>query len=367
MAGMSGFTLGLAGCLGGGGTQDGNGDTGDDITTDTAMTYRERVLQMAEEEGSVTIHTYTPEDVFRREVFSLFEAQYPWAELLYNPNAGSASLSQANTQKRAGRLEIDIVQSDFSSAFALDPVEFYRPISEMELVTEAIANEDYNETAAGTYSIPFQAFPIIIYYNRNLVSEPPTSYMDLTDERFRGDVAMQDPLRMSGIATALGGLYVEWGEEMFEEFITGLVANDARFVDSASEAFRLVAQGEIAVGYGHINDPVNSMLQGDSPIELAWDAMDVVMQVVFPLWLFNDSQNPNVSELFGAWIVSEEGQNAIVASGRWPVLGTALQAGYGEFVPADAVIKVAESVNQEIITDQDKWREYYEGLFGRTS
>jgi iron(III) transport system substrate-binding protein len=88
----------------------------------------------------------------------------------------------------------------------------------------------------------------VLVYNREMVDESalPTSVFDLTDERFRGLLAVA-PTNGSfqDFITAMRELR---GDEVAAEWLAGLVANDARTYANNTAIVQAVGRGDVAMG-----------------------------------------------------------------------------------------------------------------------
>lgn len=113
--------------------------------------------------------------------------------------------------------------------------------SVLALVTEE------NRSAAGTW-IGFSGRKRVLVYNIDDVApdELPASVFDLTDERFRGQVAVP----------ATNGSFVDWftvfrdqyGTDVATRWLDDMVANEARFYPNNRAIVEAVGRGEIQMG-----------------------------------------------------------------------------------------------------------------------
>jgi iron(III) transport system substrate-binding protein len=118
------------------------------------------------------------------------------------------------------------------------------------------------------YWTGFSARIRVIAYNTKLVkpAEPPQSIFDLTDPKWRGQVAMADP-RFGSTSFHVAALYAMAGDEKMDDFFRRLKANGVRIVDGNSVVRDLVARGEAKVGLTDTDD-VNVAIEDGQPIAM---------------------------------------------------------------------------------------------------
>jgi len=128
----------------------------------------------------------------------------------------------------------------------------------------------------------FAARARVILYNRELVPEAdaPRSIFDLTAERFRGRVALANPL-FGTTATQAAALFCELGEERAKRWFAALRANDCRIVAGNAMARNLVASGELAVCLTDTDDANGALLAG-KPVEMVYPDQDGIGTLVIP-------------------------------------------------------------------------------------
>jgi iron(III) transport system substrate-binding protein len=118
------------------------------------------------------------------------------------------------------------------------------------------------------YWTGFSARIRVIAYNTKLVKpeEAPRSVFDLTDPKWRGQVAMADP-RFGSTSFHVAALYAMAGDEKMDDFFRRLRANGVRVVDGNSVVRDLVARGEVKVGLTDTDD-VNVAIEDGQPIAM---------------------------------------------------------------------------------------------------
>ena len=118
------------------------------------------------------------------------------------------------------------------------------------------------------YWTGFSARIRVIAYNTKLVKsdEAPKSVFDLTDPKWRGQVAIADP-RFGSTSFHVAALYAIAGDQKMDDFFRRLKENGVRVVDGNSVVRDLVVRGEVKVGLTDTDD-VNVALEDGQPIAM---------------------------------------------------------------------------------------------------
>jgi iron(III) transport system substrate-binding protein len=146
------------------------------------------------------------------------------------------------------------------------------------------------------YWTGFSARIRVIAYNTKLVkpAEAPRSVFDLTDPRWRGQVAIADP-RFGSTSFHVAALYAAAGDERMDAFFRQLKANDVKIVDGNSVVRDLVARGEVQVGLTDTDD-VNVAIEDGQPIAMVLPDADGLGVPVMPNMVSLIANAPHVQE-----------------------------------------------------------------------
>jgi iron(III) transport system substrate-binding protein len=135
---------------------------------------------------------------------------------------------------------------------------------------------------AENYWTGFSARLRVIVYNTDKVpaSDAPKSVFDLTDPRWKGQVAIADP-RFGSTSFHVAALYAEIGDQRADEYFKSLKANGVRIVDGNSVVRDLVARGEALVGLTDTDD-VNVAIEAKQPVAMVLPDRDGLGVPVMP-------------------------------------------------------------------------------------
>jgi iron(III) transport system substrate-binding protein len=132
------------------------------------------------------------------------------------------------------------------------------------------------------YWTGFSARLRVIVYNTNLVKqeEAPKSIFDLTDPKWKEQVAIADP-RFGSTSFHVAALYAELGDEKADEFFRKLKANEVKIVPGNSVVRDLVVKGEVKMGLTDTDD-VNVALEDKQPVAMVFPDRDGMGVPVMP-------------------------------------------------------------------------------------
>jgi iron(III) transport system substrate-binding protein len=137
------------------------------------------------------------------------------------------------------------------------------------------------KAADGTWT-GFAARARVLLVNTTLVAEAerPRSILDLADPRWKGRIAIANPV--FGTTTMhVSALFVTWGDERARRFMSDLRANGVRVAASNGEVKRLVAAGEVAVGLTDTDD-ANEAMKEAAPVVMVFPDQGGEGTVVMP-------------------------------------------------------------------------------------
>jgi len=128
----------------------------------------------------------------------------------------------------------------------------------------------------------FAARVRVLLINKNRVppGRMPRSIRDLAGPRWRGQIAIANPL--FGTTTMhVAALFTAWGDEQAREFLRQLKINEVRLASSNGEVRRLVAGGDVSFGLTDTDD-ANEALRDQAPVEVVYPDQDQLGTLVMP-------------------------------------------------------------------------------------
>ena len=254
----------------------------------------------AEVSGTVVLYTSVPADVIA-EIEADFEEQYPQIDLqVYRAGTGDV-MARVEEELAAGRIGADVIWvADFTVGEDLKEqgVLFqYRPPEAASLLA-TLRDEDGYYYAA-------RLLNMVVAYNTETVTTPPTGYQHLLDPQYRDRVGHATPETSGAFLYFMGTLLHDpaYGEGFFRQ----LAANEPAIQTNTQTTARIAA-GELDIGIT-IDFTVRKLLREnpDAPIDFVYPETGVVM-VPSPIAIFKDASNVEGAKAFERYVLSRSGQ-----------------------------------------------------------
>ncbi len=208
----------------------------------------------------------------------------------------------------AARPQADIMWGGGSHTGASAP-HLFRPY-----VSEALEGISEEMRDPEGYNAPFDAFTMVIVYNKDLVpeAEVPRTWAELADPKWKGRVVHANPAVSSSSYAAM----VTWLEIGGWELIESLARNQI-IAESSSAPFNQVGQGENAIGVAYEEGAFRWVDSGRIGIVYPEDGVALLPGGLF---LVKDSPNQDAAQAFADFVLSLESQEALVENflGRRP-------------------------------------------------
>jgi iron(III) transport system substrate-binding protein len=264
------------------------------------------VYPKAQKEGALIIYSVWDIDHLRA-ITDAFMKRYPGIKATYWQGRNPEIVTRVLTEFQGGQASVDIILSDNAppvvrAAGAIAP---YDTVQRNVLVI--------HDPTMATVSLQIQA---LTYNTKKLKpADLPKSWEDVANPKYKGMVALDDPMRAGPLSSMLAGLRDQWKDERrFNNFVKGLKALSVPVHQSTSAMFRLVISGEYAIAMPALLHDVMEEKEKGTPI----DYVKTVPPIVFPRQaaIYAKAPNPNAAKLFAEWAISQEGQKVIDSVGR---------------------------------------------------
>jgi iron(III) transport system substrate-binding protein len=182
--------------------------------------------------------------------------------------------------------------------------------SNEELRTRQLATRGVFRETNGWAAFGFRSRRIVVNTNKLALAELPSSLVELTNERWRGKVALAYPV-FGTTAAQFIALRQRWGAERWLVWCRALAANKPFLVDGNSVVVKLVGRGEAVLGLTDSDDVLAGQRErfpiAATPLTseslLIPNTVAVIRGAPHPdeaQSLFTFLQSPNVTELLNA-------------------------------------------------------------------
>lgn len=261
---------------------------------------------LAQKEGGLVI--YSVWDVEHLKVITeAFSKRFPGIKTTYWQGRNPEIVTRVLTEFQGGQASVDTILSDNAPAVlrAAGAMTAYETVQKNVLVL--------HDPTLPTVSLQVQA----LTYNTKKMkpADLPKSWEDVANPKYKGLIALDDPMRAGPLSSMLSGLRTQWNNDgRFNNFVKGLKALNVPVHKSTSAMFRLVISGEYAICMPALLHDVIEEKEKGTPV----DYVKTVAPIVFPrvAGIYAKAPNPNAAKLFAEWAISQEGQKMIDSIGR---------------------------------------------------
>jgi iron(III) transport system substrate-binding protein len=255
--------------------------------------------------GKLVIYSGRAEPLIQ-PVIDAFKAKYPDVEILLKAGSNS-ELANALLEEQANpQADVFITTELFTvQSLAQQGVfQSYLPVGADQLPAEFLG--------ADNLWTGLTRRARVIMYNKDLVSqgELPTSIFDLTDPKWKGQIAAAGSTNGS-MQAQIAAMRQSLGEAATKEWLNGLLANEVTFFGGHTDVRKAVGAGEFKLGlvnhyYYYLQQAEGSNVgiifpdQREDQIGLITNATAAA--------IVNGAPNPTAAQAFLDFLVSAEGQ-----------------------------------------------------------
>ena len=298
----------------------------------------------AKQEGNLVV--YSVWDVEHLKIITeAFMKRYPGIKATFWQGRNPEIVTRALTEFQGGQASWDVVLSDNAPPV----IRAAGAIMDYDTVQRDVLY--LHDPNMATVSLQVQA----LAYNTKKMkpADLPKSWEEVASPKYKGIVALDDPMRAGPLSSMLSGLKTQWNNDnRFNNFVRGLKALSVPVHKSTSAMFRLVISGEYSICMPALLHDVMEEMGKGTPVNY----VKTVPPVVFPrqAGIYVKAPNPNAAKLFAEWLISDEGQKTIDSVGRESSRNdfkshTSIEAAYGK------AMKPLPVTDQQFLGDPNTW------------
>ena len=281
-----------------------------DIPTEAAATTASATdiateAPVADVSGELVIYSGRAEPLLQ-PVIDAFKAKYPNVDVLLKAGSNSELANALIEEKANPQADVFVTTELFTvQSLAQEGIfQSYKPVGAEQLPAEFLGE---NNLWTG-----LTRRARVIIYNADLVSEEelPTSIFDLTDPKWKGQIAAAGSTNGS-MQAQIAAMRQLNGEEETEAWLNGLIANEVTFFGGHTDVRKAVGAGEFKLGlvnhyYYHLQKAEGSNIgiifpdQGEGQIGLITNATAAA--------IVNGAAHVAAAQAFLDFLVSPEGQ-----------------------------------------------------------
>ena len=290
--------------------------------------------------GNVMLYSSMQEDQLMA-IKEGFEKKYPNVKMDYYFAGTGKVITKIATEHQSGQVAADVIWVGDPS----DYIGFKKEgILQQYTSPEASAIDSKFIDAEGYYT-GARMMNMAIGYNTALVSEEeaPTSWNDLLDEKWKGQIVMTDPSSAGTTKYFVGALLSnpDYGEEYFKK----LKENGCELESGTTATHNQVAASAYKVGI-MLDYVTQNLIDEGSPLGFKYLDSDLV-SISSPIGLVAGCANEDNGKLLYDFILSKEGQEILVANNLLSVRSDVDQKG----ADVDAIAKAAMDVDLQSLSD----------------
>lgn len=307
--------------------------------------------------GETEVVVYGPPPA--RALLDTFHERFPGVEVTYQQLQSAERIAKLEQEKQTGNFVADIAADGRTPVVAMGVDGWCQPVDQIMDVPDEWLGVD------GT--VQFQqvsAFGVVINTDLIDADDAPSSWQELTSDDLKGKVVMVTPAAGGAAAFTFAQMdHPAANDEKYAGIKEGIKDNVALVAKDA-----LVLQ-EVAAG----NYPIGALAY--YPYFLEIKAQGAPIEFVFPftegggnMWtksaqcLIENAPHPLAAQLYMNWEFSVEGQEALSASGLYPVMPGI--EGPGGLPPLDEVDLLEMLPDEEAITAYAPYVEDVIAFFG---
>ncbi|MPZ62700.1 MAG: extracellular solute-binding protein [Propionibacteriales bacterium] len=302
----------------------------------------DKLVELATEEGELNIYTSNTDlDDFADE----FTDEYGLEVSVYRAQANQVlqRLLQENEAGFAGADLYDTNAKELGIANSEGLLREYEgPVA--ETLVDAALQEGWVGSRLNLFTPT---------WNTERVNQPPTSYQDLADPRFEGQVLMEPRafewyMTLFTYFTEEEGMEPEEVDQMFAD-----MAANSTIVEGNTEHAEFIASGEHAVSASVYNHLVDELADDGAPVSRT-PAVEPVVVRPNGVGLLRSAQNPAFAVLFMEWLLTD-GQELLLDEFRIPVREELQQ-------PEIRELQTVMVDTQKLVDEGSEWEERYDEL-----
>jgi iron(III) transport system substrate-binding protein len=313
----------------------------------TGPDREKRLIEGAKKEGTLMIYTSAPIDDMA-VLTGAFEKKYGIKVKLWR--AGSEKvLQRAVTEARAGRYDVDILETNGPEMEAMQREKILQPVKSpylKDLIPQAVFPH------GGWVSTRLNIFVMAYNTARIKKEELPKTYADLLDPKWKGKLGIE-----AEDADWFAGVVNELGEEKGVKLFRDVVAKNGVSVRKGHTLLtNLVASGEIPLAMTVYNYKAEQLKQKGAPME--WFSIPPAIARPNGIGVARQSPNPHAAVLFFDFMLSDA-QKILLER---------------DFVPTSTKVDThlnklpIKFVDPKVILDENrKWTSLYDEIFTKQS
>ena len=298
----------------------------------------------AKQENALVVYTIWDVEHIRY-ILGVFNKRFPGINTTYWQGTRSEIIARTLTEYQGDQKTADVILSEGAPVVlrAAGAIEPYDTVQASSLLL--------HDPTLPTVSLQIMA---LSYNIKKLKAEDlPKSWEDVVNAKYKGGVALDDPLRAGPLSGLLAGFKEHWKDDgKWTSYIKGLKGLNVTVHKSTSAMFRLLIAGEYSIAMPALLHDVIEEKEKGSPVDFIKSAPPVISAQ--QLGIYGKAPHLSGAKLFAEWMITPEGQAAVAAVGRETSRKGIKSKASVEYAWGDKV-KPIPIVNRSFSEDPRKW------------
>ncbi len=298
----------------------------------------------AKQEGALVVYTIWDVEHIRF-ILAAFNKRFPGINTTYWQGTRSEIITRTLTEFQGDQKTADVILSEGAPVVlrAAGAIEPYDTVQASALLL--------HDPTLPTVSLQIMA---LSYNTKKLKNEDmPKSWEDVVNAKYKGSVALDDPLRAGPLSGLLAGFKEYWKDDAkWARYIKDLKGLNVTVHKSTSAMFRLLIAGEYTIAMPALLHDVIEEKEKGSPVDFVKSAPPVISAQ--QLGIYGKAPHLNGAKLFAEWMITPEGQLVVAAVGRETSRKGVKSKASVEYAWGDKV-KPIPIVNKPFSEDPRKW------------
>jgi ABC-type Fe3+ transport system substrate-binding protein len=315
--------------------------------------------QCASEGNSVTVYGVMDTGDWQKTMSPIWSHEFPQISVNYVGLSPSDIATRGLTEFQASHVQADVFYDTLGPVTQLITANAVQPYKNY---VESF--ENYSATDPNNMWHPGFGLPIVIIYNKNLVtstSQLPTTYEQLNSSTWAGGKLVIDKPGILNVAgTLFASLYsTDFGgnNATWSKWMKSVAAGHPTYTTSGGDVYTAVSSGANPIGVGLLND----VLSGNSPVvKVDWLPKTYTLPVMSAM--AKSAPHPFCAELFIQWSSSFTGQSALALTGRTPLMSVAAGK-YFTIIPTTTDL-IPGGTSGTYYSNPNGWASYFDSIFG---
>jgi len=299
-------------------------------------------LSAAADKEKLTVYT-SMKEVLIGKLRDAFTQKYPNIDFDYYSAGAGKLMAKIAAERQSGKIAADVLWTS-------EIPDFYQlknqGLLEKYLSPESSAILSPVKDPEG-YFTPARLGTLGIAYNTKKVTDPPKSWQDLPDKRFKDGFGIANPA-LSGTAMVSLAMIVN---NLGWDYIEKLKANGAKMGHGSGQVVDDTASGDLKASIAVDYIVIEKM---EKKANIGFMFPQEMLVIPSPVAIIKGTPNVKAAQKFVDFLLSKEGQALIASTGTLPIReGIPLVKGYGLVPPPEAVKRAMKIDYVKMINEKE--------------